>query len=118
MGDIIEINHKRFFTIDQARVLLPVVRRVTRSAFTDVKVLSAQLSYTNDKTKRETVEEKIRRIFEEWQGKIQKLGCEAKGMWLVDFDNGEGYYCWHYPESDIDYFHSYSEGFRGRTKLN
>jgi hypothetical protein len=45
------------------------------------------------------------------------MGCEVKGLWLVDFDNGEGYYCWQYPESNLEYFHGYTEGFAGRSKL-
>ncbi|MBI3607499.1 MAG: DUF2203 family protein [Nitrospirae bacterium] len=46
-----------------------------------------------------------------------QLGCEVKGLWLVDFDNGEGYYCWKYPEDELEYFHEYTSGFSGRTKI-
>ena len=34
-------------------------------------------------------------------------------MFLVDFDNGEGYYCWKWPEREVDHFHGYEEGFAG-----
>src|SRR5438045_3726832 len=46
------------------------------------------------------------------------LRIEVKGLWLVDFDSGAGYYCWHYPEPALEYFHGYDEGFPGRVKLN
>ena len=44
-------------------------------------------------------------------------GLEAKGLWLVDFDNGEGYYCWSYPESSITHYHGYDDGFAGRISI-
>ena len=31
--------------------------------------------------------------------------------------NGEGYYCWSYPEATIAHFHGYDEGFSGRMKI-
>ena len=46
-----------------------------------------------------------------------KMGIEVKGLWLIDFDNGSGYYCWQYPEESLQYFHGYEEGFGGRVKL-
>jgi len=29
---------------------------------------------------------------------MMRRGLEVKGLWLVDFDNGSGYYCWRYPK--------------------
>ncbi len=46
------------------------------------------------------------------------MGLEIKGVWLVDFDSGGGYYCWKYPETGLNHFHSYDEGFSGRLPLN
>ena len=43
------------------------------------------------------------------------MGLEIKGLWLVDFDSGAGYYCWKYPESSLGHFHGYDEGFSGRV---
>ena len=48
---------------------------------------------------------------------MRSLGLEIKGLWLVDFDSGAGYYCWKYPEPAIDHFHGYEEGFAGRLPL-
>jgi hypothetical protein len=47
-----------------------------------------------------------------------QLGCLPKGIWLVDFDNGEGYYCWRYGDDQIEYFHGYSDGFSGRIAIS
>lgn len=118
MGEIIAIHQKRFFTLEEAQRLLPVIHRVSRTAVDRVKLLSLQLHLIEDRARRKSIEEHIYRTFQEWHQKVRKLGCEAKGMWLVDFDSGEGYYCWRYPEASISHFHGYSEGFRGRVKLH
>jgi hypothetical protein len=56
-------------------------------------------------------------IVSRWAESVMQLGIEVKGLWLIDFDNGSGYYCWHYPEESLQYFHGYEEGFGGRVKL-
>jgi len=117
MGEVIEFNRKRFFTLNEARDLLPVVRRITGTTQNKIKALNAQISLLNVKSKRSPIEERVRSLFECWKSKMHKLGCEPKGMWLVDFDSGSGFYCWHYPESDISYYHGYLDGFIGRTRL-
>ena len=48
-----------------------------------------------------------------WADAVRALGVEVKGLWLVDFDNGEGYYCWRYPEDTIGHYHGYEDGFAG-----
>ena len=53
----------------------------------------------------------------DWADEVKAMGLEAKGMWLVDFDNGEGYYCWSYPEETISHYHGYDEGFAGRIPI-
>lgn len=117
MGQLIEINRKRYFNLEDAMELLPIVRRITQEAYGEVKQLTTQLSYIKDKPRKELVERAIQKKFQHWQAKIGKLGCEAKGMWLVDFDSGEGYYCWHYPEPTIRFYHGYFDGYRGRVKI-
>ena len=53
-----------------------------------------------------------------WAEKIMQLGAEPKGLWLVDFDSGSGYYCWRYPEADVGFFHGYDDGYSGRVPIN
>jgi hypothetical protein len=48
---------------------------------------------------------------------MEALGLEVKGLWLVDFDNGSGYFCWKWPEEKLEFFHGYDEGFQGRTRI-
>ena len=57
------------------------------------------------------------RVVAEWADSVMGLGIDVKGVWLVDFDNGSGYYCWQYPEESLQYFHGYEDGFRGRVRI-
>jgi len=61
--------------------------------------------------------EALRDVVTGWAEEVRSLGLEAKGLWLVDFDNGEGYYCWSYPESAITHYHGYDDGFAGRISI-
>lgn len=63
------------------------------------------------------IEADINKVVDRWQQKVTKLGATPKGLWLADFDNGEGYYCWKFPETEISYWHGYNDGFSGRTAI-
>ncbi len=97
---------KKIFSYEEAAALLPEVQRLTNGAVQEVEVLA------NDAPRDEA-----QRIIGRWADDIIKIGAEVKGIWLVDFDNGSGYYCWQYPEESLQYFHGYDDGFRGRVKL-
>lgn len=93
---------KKLFTYEEAVALLPEVRRLTSAAAAEVE--------QQPETAHET--------FTEWAEAVMAMGIEVKGLWLIDFDNGSGYYCWQHPEPALEYFHGYEEGFGGRVKLN
>jgi hypothetical protein len=97
---------KRVFTLDEARALLPRVKELTSDAVLRYGQLASELEQ-----ERETV-------VRGWMQEIRSLGLEIKGLWLVDFDSGAGYYCWKYPEPALNHFHGYDEGFTGRLPLN
>ena len=86
--------------------MLPEVRRITDEAARLVEDFE-----TEDPGE-------YQRVVGEWAARILALGIEVKGLWLIDFDSGGGYYCWRYPEQALEYFHGYDEGFTGRVKLN
>jgi regulator of sirC expression with transglutaminase-like and TPR domain len=96
---------RRVFTLDEARALFPQVRRITNAAVEKFEELAEEL------------ESERQELAERWAREVRALGVEVKGLWLVDFDSGAGYYCWKYPEPGLDHFHGYEEGFTGRLKL-
>jgi hypothetical protein len=65
----------------------------------------------------ETARSDQQRVVQQWAESVMGLGIDVKGVWLVDFDNGSGYYCWQYPEESLQYFHGYEDGFGGRVRL-
>jgi hypothetical protein len=106
-----DVTDKRTFSYDEARALLPRVRSLTDEAFRKVQDIEGG-GLPEDRVQTETD-----RAVAEWARAMMELGLEVKGLWLVDFDNGSGYYCWRHPEEDLLYFHSYEEGFRGRMRI-
>lgn len=96
---------RRVFTLDEARALLPRVKDLTAEAVLRYGQLSGELEGERES------------VVEEWIREVRSLGVEIKGLWLVDFDSGAGYYCWKYPEPAINHFHGYEEGFGGRLPL-
>jgi regulator of sirC expression with transglutaminase-like and TPR domain len=100
-----EDGPRKIFTLDEARALLPRVKELTSDAVARFTQLPGDQ------------EDERRAIVEGWVGELEALGCEIKGLWLVDFDSGGGYYCWKYPEPALDHFHGYEEGFSGRLAL-
>lgn len=119
MGSVFEINKKKVFTLEEAEKLLPIVRRITEDASGRVKSLFSLLEAVRerDDDKARKIEDDINNVVSEWQTKVEKLGAEGKGLWLVDFDCGTGYFCWKFPEERLEHFHSYTQGFQGRVPI-
>jgi len=108
----------RTFTYEQALELFPEIREITGAA---VARVTAALDGKTFESVAEVPDELIAEynaVVAEWTEAMMERGLEVKGLWLVDFDSGSGYYCWRYPEEALDHFHGYDEGFGGRVKLN
>jgi hypothetical protein len=106
------------FSLQQARELLPRVKHMTADAVRRAESLVTQLQgLGEDDPDHASLSAALRDVVNGWAEDVQSLGLEAKGLWLVDFDNGEGYYCWCYPEETVAHYHGYEEGFRGRMRI-
>ncbi len=104
-------TEKRRFTYAEAKALLPRVQQLTEEAHQRVERLLATASENTD------TREQAQSIVNAWATEMGSLGLDIKGLWLVDFDNGSGYYCWKHPEVSLDYYHTYEEGFGGRVRI-
>jgi hypothetical protein len=115
----------RRFSYDEALATFPLVRELTADAVARAAELERQLSYPEGESievaegslRAAELEEARRLVVEGWAEEIASLGCVTKGPWLVDWDCGDGYYCWRYPELALAHFHGYDEGYAGRVPV-
>lgn len=120
MVEIINCNTIRNFSLEEAQNLLPLVYRLTGDTAKKSKYLMGCIDALPDKKSVRALEiqSQINELIDRWQNKIERLGAKPKGLWLADFDNGNGYYCWKFPEVKILYKHGYQDGFTGRILIS
>lgn len=107
---------ERRWSLEGARAVLSDVRARTERAVAQAEALVRERE-RGDAEARRAIDARIQAVVARWSREIEALGAEVKGVWLVDFDNGSGYYCWRWPEPALEYFHGYEEGFEGRTRI-
>ncbi len=120
MVEIINRQQGRHFSLEQAQEILPLVYRLTEEASRSAKYLMSCVEALPDKKSARALEiqDQINSLIEKWQNKLERLGAKPKGLWLADFDHGDGYYCWKFPEVKILYKHGYQDGFTGRILIS
>jgi hypothetical protein len=109
----------RAWSLATAREMVSEVRRLTAAAVEAVDALEARRGAIgrDDDAAGVALEQELARAVAGWVRAMEALGVEVKGRWLVDFDNGRGYYCWRWPEEQLEYFHGYDEGLAGRVRI-
>jgi hypothetical protein len=106
------------FTLEEARALLPHIKAVTQRYYDVVEELRESLQSTDDSAAVKHLETRINAALQQWASEVRDCGVEVKGLWLADFDSGDGYYyCWQLGEDDIAHFHRYETGFAGRRPI-
>jgi hypothetical protein len=109
---------RRVFTYDEALATFPAVRDFTAIAQGRIQDLFAAVDDPEElDARRKELEGAVQEIVGEWAAAVTGLGCQVKGLWLVDWDCGGGYYCWKFPEETVGHFHGYDEGFAGRVPI-
>lgn len=120
MIEITQFNTVKSFVLDELQQILPLIYRLTEESVKETKYLMACIEALPEKksTRAYEIQDQINQIIEKWHNKIERLGGRPKGLWLVDFDNGDGYFCWKFPEVKILYKHGYQDGFTGRILIS
>lgn len=120
MDRVVGINHRGVFSLDEACAVLPVILRITRIYSEKVQDLIERLDALGGQSDGVVVslESQVNELIRDWQIKVQKLGALPKGLWIADFDAGDGYFCWKYPERTIEFWHDYNDGYTKRIPVN
>lgn len=109
---------ERRWSLEAARSLLPDVKRRTERACAESEaVLSEQRRHAPGSPGWSEAQVRADAVVDRWAREMEALGLEVKGVWLVDFDSGAGFYCWRWPEPDLAFFHGYDDGFAGRVPI-
>lgn len=109
---------RHIFSYEEAVLTFPAVRDLTHAAVRRIEAMVNRLQSRDAlEAQREELEAEYNRILQAWGEEIGALGCEVKGLWLVDWDAGDGFYCWRYPEEILGHFHGYEDGFSGRVPI-
>lgn len=119
-ANVFELNSKKIYSIEEVDRFLPIVKRITQEYVEKVQVLMARFEAAKGRhdQKLPIIEREINEAVQGWQGKMEKLGLKTKGLWIADFDSGDGYFCWKYPEEKVNFWHQYQDGFGGRIKID
>ncbi len=123
----------RYFTIAEARALLPKVKELM-SAAQEARVEILRLRPELWPVLRKESLNGGSRAADEALSQFKKLEAGVKGIMalgilvkdvdrgLIDFlgtrDGREIYLCWHYGEDDIDTWHELTAGFAGRQPID
>jgi len=111
-------DETRVFTLAEAEALFPLVRAITEAAWRDLDPVRRKLEAMAPVNPQiHEIEQQYEAIVKRWMAKMTRLGLVVKGLWLVDFDTGDGYLCWKFPELKIAQYHGYHEGFTTRRPL-
>jgi hypothetical protein len=120
LGRVVELNPKKIYSIFEVDEILPLVRRITQEYVNRVQALMGKFEAAKlrQDSKITLIEREINECVQLWQNKMEKLGIKAKGLWIADFDSGDGYFCWKFPEEQVNFWHQYNNGFGGRQKID
>jgi hypothetical protein len=114
-----EIGHRqKLFNLSEARALLPLVQTITQQQQKQLQPVQTRLNkmLSND-PRRNSIEQDYECVVARWKNKIETLGAAVAGLWLVEFDVGEGVLSWRNPELSLNYFRANNTPFSARVKL-
>ena len=118
---IASISHpseSKYFSLSEAKQVLPVLQKITRSSAQDLAPLQNEMSRLLDcDPRQQPLREQFEQIVRKWLSQVQRLGLRVSGLWEVGFDTGDGYLSWRHPELRLAYFRYYEESFSRRRPL-
>jgi len=108
----------KIFSLDEARELLPLVRTITINHQELLAPIQTRLNkmLSND-PRRPVIEQEYEATVSVWRAKIERLGATVFGLWVVEFNMGNAFLCWRFPEHSLNYVRLADQPFSSRIKL-
>lgn len=108
----------KLFSLQEARGLVTLVCSITQKHQTELTPLQYRLNrmLAND-PRRKALEQQYELVVSRWRHKITLLGARVAGLWVVEFDVGEGALSWRYPELSLAYFREAEQPLSQRRNL-
>ena len=119
------ITATRYFTPEEARRTLPLVRKIVE----DIVTTSREIRLlTEDKDGVIESDPQVKKMVNDLNGfmsELEEIGCFYKdwnfSIGLVDFpaiiDGQEVFLCWRSDEDNIEYYHEIEAGYAGRKRI-
>lgn len=112
-------KESRVFSLDEARELFPLVHRITHAAAAELKPVQTQLQNMLGSDPRvRSISHEYEQIVKRWVEKMERLGLVVDALWRVDFDTGDGYLSWKYPEHRLGFYRRHADGFDERRPID
>ena len=94
----------RVHSLEQANQMMPYVQGITAKAAKAVLVLAQERdSFELGDAGYDDCVARIQKVIDIWVEQVEEVGVKPRGLWGVDFDKGDGYYTWKYPEPSLEY---------------
>ena len=119
--NVINIGYReyaKFFNLEQANELLPIIKKITHETYASLDPLRRELrkmSVVDDMSPE--LEAEYRQGVQDWIEKMIRLGVNPVTLGVVNFDTGDGYLNWKYPETNLSYYHDYDSDYKQRRSL-
>jgi len=109
---------EKLFNLSEAKKLLPLVQSITTKHKSELEPIQDRLNrmLSND-PRRNPIELEYELVVSRWKAKIEKLGASVRGLWVVEFNVGEGVISWRYPELGLRFFRENGADLASRVKL-
>lgn len=108
----------RVFSLAEAADHLLLVQSITKKHRAELAPLQLKLEkmLSND-PRRRYLEAQYQAVVTRWRNKIEQLGANVAGLWMVEFSLGDAFVCWRDPELSLSHVRPRDADFKQRVAL-